>query len=122
MWSTSAAGRGRPAGVEEREYESLAREAFDRVIDMFDDVDPDDVDVEQAGDVITLTCASGKRVVMNTQRPARQIWLAGDERAWHFSFDPDRAGWFDDKRPDEELLTTIRGLMRTLAQVEIGDC
>lgn len=118
--STLGSGRGTPCCVDERTYESLASEAFKQILDLLDDVDPDDVDVEHAGDVVTLLCSAGQRIVLNTQRPARQIWLAGDERAWHFSYDSVRTGWFDEKRPDQELLATISSLVRKLAGVELG--
>ena len=89
------------------------------MIDLFEDVDPDDVDVEQAGDVVTLQYAGGQRVVLNTQRPARQLWLAGRQRAWHFSYDAPSGEWRDDKRPDDELFGTLAGLTREIAGIDL---
>ena len=34
---------------------------------------------------------------MNTQRPVRQIWLAGGDRAWHFDWNASTEQWLDDK-------------------------
>ena len=96
--------------MDEGRYMDLAHATFRRVLDLFDEVDPDEADAETAGDVVTITFADGARVVMNTQRPARQIWLAGGARAWHFSYDEARQVWMDDKGQGDELLATLRAL------------
>lgn len=106
--------------MDERAYEQRAAEAFRRVLDLFEDVDPDEVDVEQAGDVLTFLCRGGDRLVLNTQRPARQLWLAGGKRAWHFSFDPEAGEWRDDKRPDDELFATLAALVRDAVGIDLS--
>jgi CyaY protein len=83
--------------MDEREFEKRAADAWKRVLDLFEDIDPDEADVEQAGDVIRIDYRGGSRVVLNTQRPARQLWLAGGAHAWHFSFDAAQSAWLDDK-------------------------
>lgn len=96
--------------MDEREFEQRAAEAWRRVLDLFEDFDPDDADVEQAGDVIRIDYRGGSRVVLNTQRPARQLWLAGGSRAWHFSYDASQAAWLDDKGRGAELYATLSAL------------
>lgn len=91
--------------MEEREFEQRAAEAWKRVLDLFEGIDPDDADVEQAGDVIRIDYRDGSRVVLNTQRPARQLWLAGGASAWHFSFDAEKGVWLDDKGRGELYAT-----------------
>jgi CyaY protein len=93
--------------MDEREFELRAGDAWKRVIDLFEEIDPEDADVEQSGDVIRIDYRGGSRVVLNTQRPARQLWLAGGQQAWHFSFDAQRSGWFDDKGRNAELFATL---------------
>jgi CyaY protein len=83
--------------MDEREFEQLAADTWKQVLDLFDGIDSDDADVEQAGDVIRIDYRGGSRVVLNTQRPARQLWLAGGRQAWHFSFDATQKAWLDDK-------------------------
>jgi CyaY protein len=95
--------------MEEREFEQRAADAWKRVLDLFDDVDPDEADVEQSGDVIRIDYKNGARVVLNTQRPARQLWLAGGQQAWHFSFDAQQNSWLDDKGRGE-LFATLSAL------------
>jgi len=96
--------------MDEREFEAHAADAWRRVLDLFEGIDPDDADVEQAGDVIRIDYRGGGRAVLNTQRPARQLWLAGGAQAWHFSYDPVKRAWFDDKGRGAELYSTLSAL------------
>jgi len=105
--------------MEEHEFETRAAQAWKVVLDLFDDIDPEDADIEQSGDVIRIDYSNGERVVLNTQRPARQLWLAGGTRAWHFSFDAAQGVWLDDKGNNDELFATLsmltqRAIGRTL--------
>jgi CyaY protein len=105
--------------MEEREFEQRAGDAFKRVLDLFENVDSDDADVEASGDVIRIDYRGGGRVVLNTQRPARQLWLAGGSKAWHFSFDGER--WLDDKGRGDELYATLSALtLQTLGRTLPG--
>ena len=104
------------AGVDETTYERLAADTFKRVLDLFQDVDPEDADVEVAGDVIRIDLRSGQRIVLNTQRPVRQIWLAGGQSAWHFSYDGQV--WLDDKGRGE-LFEILRRLTREAIGLEL---
>lgn len=92
--------------MDERRYQDLAAVAFRKLTDLFDAIDAEDADVETSGDVIRITFRGGARVVINTQRPARQIWLAGGSRAWHFSYDDSSGSWLDDKSR-QELFATL---------------
>lgn len=106
--------------MDEHEFERRAADAWKRVLDLFEDVDPDDADVEQAGDVIRIDFRGGQRVVLNTQRPARQLWLAGGAQAWHFSYDATRDAWVDDKGRGIELYAQLATLAKNAVGLEIG--
>jgi CyaY protein len=93
--------------MDESTYQKLADEAFRAIGDAFEDVDPEVVDCEVAGDVVTLAMRSGGKCIVNTQRPARQIWLAASARAWHFSWDDQRQRWLDDKGTGDDLYGVI---------------
>ena len=96
--------------MEEREYERRAAQAFEQVLDLFGEVDPDEADVDQAGDVITIDLGAHGKVVLNTQRPARQLWLAGGTQAFHFSYEASSDRWIDEKHGGAELFATLREL------------
>jgi iron-sulfur cluster assembly protein CyaY len=98
--------------MDETAYERLADEAFRAIGDAFENVDAEIVDYETSGDVVTLTLRGGKRCIVNTQRAARQIWLAANARAWHFSWDEDVRLWVDDKGRGEELFATIARIVK----------
>lgn len=104
--------------MNEQEYLKLADGTFRRIEDMLEDVDADDVDVERAGDVVTLAFKNGGKCIVNTQRPTRQIWLAASSRAWHFDWDGAR--WVDDKDKTTELFAQIARIVKEQAGVDVA--
>ena len=105
--------------MDESTYQALADKAFRTIGDAFDAVDTDLADCEIAGDVVTLTLKGGKRCIVNTQRPTRQIWLAANARAWHFSWDGAASRWLDDKGHGDELFSTIARVVKEGAGVDV---
>jgi CyaY protein len=105
--------------LDEPAYQHMADAAFRRIANALDAVDPDDVDCELAGDVLTLTFRGGAKCVVNTQRPTRQIWLAASARAWHFSWDEAKREWLDDKGRGVELFAKVGEIVKALAGVDV---
>jgi CyaY protein len=105
--------------MDEPEYQKLADAAFRAIGDAFEEVDTELVDCEQAGDVVTLTLRGGKRCIVNTQRPTRQIWLAANAQAWHFSWDSGTERWMDDKGRGDDLFATIARVVREATGTEV---
>jgi CyaY protein len=106
--------------MNESDYQHLADATFKHIEDALKDVDPDDVDVERAGDVLTLTFKSGMRCVVNTQRPTRQVWLAANARAWHFSYDDATKRWMDDKNLGIELMSALAKIVKDAAGIDVS--
>lgn len=105
--------------MEESQYQKLADVALRAIEDMMADVDAEVVDIDRAGDVITLTFAKGTKAIVNTQRPTRQIWLAANARAWHFSFDAAKDRWLDDKGQGVELLAQVAAIIEETAGIVV---
>ena len=111
--------------MDESAYQHLADAAFRRIEAAFADVDADDVDCERAGDVVTLTLKGGRKCVVNTQRPTRQIWLAANARAWHFGWDDRAKSWLDDKGEKNadgtpvELFGAVRRIVRESSGIDV---
>jgi CyaY protein len=105
--------------MDESRYLQLADKTFRTISDAFEHVDPDDVDVYTAGDVLTLAFRDGSKCVINTQRPTRQIWLAANARAWHFNYDEATATWIDDKGRGDELLARVTAIVKENSGVEV---
>lgn len=105
--------------MDEKRFLHMADDVFRLVERAFDEVDTDVVDCESAGDVLTLGFSGGRRCVLNTQRPTRQLWLAANARAWHFSFDEPSGKWLDDKGQGNELFATIARIVKDEAKVDV---
>jgi CyaY protein len=105
--------------MDEPTYLRLADEVFRTVGDAFEDVDPDAVDCEVAGDVVTFTIRGGKKYILNTQRPTRQMWLAAGSRAWHFSWEERTRRWMDDKGTGEDLYAILARVVMEGAGVDV---
>jgi CyaY protein len=106
--------------MDESRYQHLADAALTKLESMLEDVDADDVDVERAGDVLTLTFRDKRKCVVNTQRPTRQIWLAANARAWHFSYDEASSRWLDDKGQGVELFEHVAGIVKENAGIDLS--
>jgi CyaY protein len=83
--------------VDESQYEKTIAATFRRVEDALADVDPDVVEVNSTGDMVTLQFKSGVKCILNTQRAVHQLWMAARATAWHFSWDEGKKEWQDDK-------------------------
>ncbi len=106
--------------LEEPRYLLLVDAAFKKILDAFEDVDPDDADAYAAGDVLTITFRDRSKCVLNTQRPTRQIWLAARARAWHFAWDETSGRWLDDRGRGEDLYATLRAVVRDSAGLDLA--
>ncbi|MFN7699332.1 MAG: iron donor protein CyaY [Deltaproteobacteria bacterium] len=105
--------------IDDKQYLQLADAALQRVLRAFDDVSSDDADLDVSGDVISVRFRNGTRAVLNMQAPARQLWLAGGSRAWHFDYDAVARRWVDAKGSGAELFATLAGLAREDAGLEL---
>lgn len=96
--------------MDEQRFRHLADEAFRRILDGFDAIDADDADVDTAGNTLNIIFKDGSRCVVNTQTATRQIWLAGGQSGWHFSYDESTQKWLHDRGTGDELFTTLARL------------
>jgi CyaY protein len=96
--------------VDDKTFDALARDELRAIEDRLADVDPDDVEVSTSDGILRLDLRDGTRVVINSHRAARQIWMAAVSTAWHF--DPPAveaaAGWRASRTGDELRATIAR--------------
>jgi CyaY protein len=65
-----------------------------------------DIDIERKADgILELEFANGSKVVVNSQAPMRQIWVAARSGGFHFEAGP--AGGWRDTRSGEDLFATL---------------
>jgi CyaY protein len=95
--------------MDEASFDRVARDELHHIEDAFADVDPDDVEVSTSDGVLRLDLRDGTRVVINSHRAARQIWMAAVASAWHF--DPSEDGSWHATKTGEALRPTISRLL-----------
>jgi len=66
------------------------------------------VDFVRSGGVLTLELENDTKIVVSTQMPARQIWVAARSGGFHFAFDGQR--WHD-TRDGAELFAALSKLL-----------
>ncbi len=66
------------------------------------------IDFTRSGSVLTLELDNDTKIVVNTQLPTRQIWVAARSGGFHFSFDGQR---WRDTREGTELFAALSRLV-----------
>jgi CyaY protein len=100
--------------MDEARYNQLVAAAFKRLLAAADAIDPDVLEAESTGDMLTLTSRSREKCVINTQRAVKQIWVAGKGQGIHFSYDEATGTWRDDKGKGLELFAFVGDVVREL--------
>lgn len=90
--------------MDDAEFDRIARDELRHLEDALSAIDPDDIEVNSSDGVLRLDLRDGTRVVINSHRAARQIWMAAVASAWHF--DPAADVWRAPKT-GEELRPTL---------------
>jgi CyaY protein len=95
--------------MDDTSFDRVARDELHQLEDAFSDIDPDEVEVSTSDGVLRLDLRDGTRIVINSHRAARQIWMAAVSSAWHF--DPADDGVWRASRTGEELRSTLARLL-----------
>jgi len=96
--------------MDDAEFDHHALEELRSLEDAFADVDPDDVEVSSSEGVLKLDLRDGTKIVINSHRAARQIWMAAVASAWHF--DPEADGRWRAAKTGDELRPTLARIVR----------
>jgi iron-sulfur cluster assembly protein CyaY len=100
--------------MEESRYNGLVAGVFKKLLAALDRVDPDLLESDTTGDMLTITASRGEKCVVNTQRAVRQIWVAGKGQGIHFSYDEADGAWKDDKARGLELFQFVSDVVEEL--------
>jgi CyaY protein len=103
---------------DEAVFDERARDELHHIEDAFADVDPDQVEVSSSEGVLKLELRDGTKIVINSHRAARQIWMAAVASAWHF--DPAADGTWRASKSGDELRATVTRLVREHVGVELS--
>jgi CyaY protein len=104
--------------MEEADFDRVARDELHALEDAFTDVDPDDVEVSSSEGVLRMDLRDGTKIVINSHRAARQIWMAAVATAWHFDPIDNGANWRATKT-GEDLRPTLVRLVRERVGVSL---
>lgn len=91
----------------ETEFMAVSQQVIDSIEEAFD-ASGIDVDLERKGDgILEIEFENGSKIVINSQTPMRQIWVAAKSGGFHFA----RHGmaWTDTRsgEPLQALLTRV---------------
>jgi CyaY protein len=78
------------------EYDRLSREVLSSIeatVDRLLQDDIVDIDAQRTGGLLELAFPNGSRIVVNTQPPLHELWLAARAGGYHFRHDAGR--WID---------------------------
>jgi CyaY protein len=92
--------------MERARFVKLSSTALEHIEDGLAALEHEDLDVDLAGDVLTLAFADGTKFIINAHSAAGQIWMAANRSAWHFDWVPERERWVAQKT-DDELMSTV---------------
>ena len=98
--------------MDDAKFDKIAREELRHIEDQLMDVDPDEVEVTSSDGVLKLDLRDGVRIVINSHRAARQIWMAAVASAWKFSPDLDTGRWLTESADPEELRATLARIVK----------
>jgi CyaY protein len=82
--------------LSDSEYHRLADEVLARVeatVDRWLDDDVVDIDASRTGGLLELALPGGSKLVLNTQPPLHELWLAARSGGYHFRYCDGR--WID---------------------------
>ena len=101
----------------EADFDRAARDELHALEDAFADIDPDDVELSTSDGVLRLDLRDGTKIVINSHRAAKQIWMAAIASAWHF--DPADDGTWRAAKSGDELRATLARLLRERINLQV---
>jgi CyaY protein len=104
--------------MDEASFDRVARDELHELENAFSDIDPDDVEVSASDGVLRLDLRDGTKIVINSHRAARQIWMAAVASAWHF--DPSADGRWRAAKTGDELRPTLARLLHDRIGVTVS--
>lgn len=100
--------------MERDEFTKLATAALEHLETGLADLEHDTLDVDLAGDVLTIAFDDGAEFIINAHSAAGQVWMAANRNAWHFDYNRDAAKWVSSRNQDELVSTVCAEVGRRL--------
>lgn len=104
--------------MDEAAFDKAARDELHAIEEALAEVDPDDVEITTSDGILRLDTRDRTRIVINSHRAARQIWMAAVSTAWHF--DPAPGGRWVAPKSGDDLRTTLARLLAEHGGVRVA--
>jgi CyaY protein len=95
--------------MNETEFSALAEATLD-AIESAVEATGADIEAARTGNVLTLELGDGSKVVVNSQAPMRQIWVAARSGGFHYAR---QDGLWRDTRDGGELFAALSRILST---------
>lgn len=106
--------------MDDATFDKIARDELAYLEDRFMEVDPDDIEVSSSDGVLRLELRDGVRIVINSHRAARQIWMAAIADAWHFDYQASDGLWRTTASKPAELRATLSQLINKRLGLDVA--
>jgi CyaY protein len=96
-----------PSRLSDAEYHRLTGELLAQIeatIDRWLQADVIDIDTHRTGGLLELAFPGGSKIIINTQPPLHEVWLAARGGGFHYRWDGQR--WVD-TRDNSEFLAAL---------------
>jgi CyaY protein len=96
-----------PVPLPDADYHRLSAEVLAAIEDQTDrwlDEDVIDIDSHRTGGLLELAFPDGSKIIINTQPPLQELWLAARAGGYHYRFD---AGHWVDTREGGEFFADL---------------
>ncbi len=94
--------------MERAQFSKVATAALEHIEDGLAALEHENLDVDLAGDVLTLEFGDGTQFIINAHSAAGQVWMAANRNAWHFDYVEDAGNWVASKNGDELMATVCK--------------
>lgn len=88
--------------LNESEFLALAGQELDRIeaaVEAAADAADADIEISRTGNVMELEFENGSKIIINSQAPMQELWVAARSGGFHFRRDGER--WIDTRSGDE---------------------
>jgi CyaY protein len=84
------------------EFHTLAKQTLDTIetaVEHIVQTTDDDIDAARSGEVLALTFKNGTKIVINSQAPLQQMWMAAKSGGYHYAWNG--SAWIDTRSSGE---------------------
>lgn len=94
--------------IEFYQFTEALMQKIEHFIDCYVKETDEDIDYELHGNVMTITLPSQRKIIINTQKPLSQIWMATHQQGYHFDYY--QKSWYCHRSQQEFMNILARAL------------